>query len=561
MPRLELPTAPRCLRALVALVFAAAFAAVSVAGRSPAPSPWAKPWTAEPDGCTSIMVGRLASADGSVMTAHTCDGNYRQWATVVPRASFPAGSKTKIFSGRMHTETPGDLQGVIQTGEIPQAAETFAFLNTAYPCMNEAGLAIGETTIGGRRELYNPEGQLMIEEVERLVLERCKTAREAIRLAGELIKTYGYGDFGECITIADAKEVWHCEFFGEGPLQKGGVWAAVRIPDDHVGISANIPRIGAIDLKNPDRFMASENVFQVAEDMGWYDPKKGEPFKFWKAYGDSKPFSVREFYVLSTLAPSLHLKMDMAELPFSVKPEKTLSVSDVLRYYRETYAGTEYDATKNLMVPERRSGPPGAAPANPPQAPPMVKSPLAQPWMSYDLISLLNAVKPGVVQSNRSIAINGCSYATVLQCRAGLPPAIGTICWFAFDNPGLSPRIPIYAGVTELPPSFAVCGQHRYRMDSAAWMFRRTNRLAAIKWGSAEKPMMENLLEFEKKALMEMPVVEKTYLEMLASKTPDALPFTPARYLTRYCSDFAHAAMNKSVDLGDQFMFLLRGGL
>ncbi len=561
MPRLELPTAPRRLRALAVLVFAAAFAAVSAAGRSPAPSPWAKPWTAEPDGCTSIMVGRLASADGSVMTAHTCDGNYRQWATVVPRASFPAGSKTKIFSGRMHTETPGDLKGVIQTGEIPQAAETFAFLNTAYPCMNEVGLAIGETTIGGRRELYNPEGQLMIEEVERIVLERCKTAREAIRLAGELIKTYGYGDFGECITIADAAEVWHCEFFGEGPLQKGGVWAAVRIPDDHVGISANIPRIGAIDLKNPDRFMASENVFQVAEDMGWYDPKKGEPFKFWKAYGDSKPFSMREFYVLSTLAPSLHLKMDMAELPFSVKPEKTLSVSDVLRYYRETYAGTEYDATKNLMVPARRSGSPGAAPANPPQAPPMIKSPLAQPWMSYDLIALLNSIKPGVVQSNRSIAISGCSYATVLQCRAGLPPAIGTVCWFAFDNPGLSPRIPIYAGVTDLPPSFAVCGQHRYRMDSAAWMFRRTNRLAAIKWGSAEKPMMENLLEFEKKALMEMPVVEKTYLEMLASKTPDALPFTPARYLTRYCSDFAHAAMNKSVDLGDQFMFLLRGGL
>jgi len=72
------------------------------------------------------MVGRLASADGSVMTAHTCDGNYRQWATVVPRASFPAGSKTKIFSGRMHTKRPGDLKGVIQTGEIPQAAETFA---------------------------------------------------------------------------------------------------------------------------------------------------------------------------------------------------------------------------------------------------------------------------------------------------------------------------------------------------------------------------------------------------------------------------------------------------
>ncbi|MDD8025163.1 MAG: C69 family dipeptidase [Acidobacteriota bacterium] len=543
-------------------------------------SPWAKPWPAEFDGCTSIMVGRLASTDGSVMTAHTCDGPYRQWVTIVPHAKYPAGAKTKIYSGLMHTETPVEMRNVKVTGEIPQAAETYAFMNTAYPCMNEAGLAIGETTIGGRRELYNPEGQLMIEEIERLILERCKTAREAIKLAGELIKTYGYGDFGECITIADAKEVWHLEIFGEGPLQKGGVWAAVRIPDDHVGISANIPRISEVDPKNPDRYMASENVFKLAEEMGWYDPAKGEPFKFWKAYSGMRPYSIRDFYVLSTLAPSLGLKMDLPELPFSVKSEKKLSVSDVLKYYRETYAGTEWDPTKNLMIPRRQmmgrpgGGPPpaaGAKPGNPPQgapqtpapaqAPEMVKSPLAQPFLSGDLIQLVNALKPGTIVNQRAIAISGCSYATVLQCRSNLPPAIGTVCWFAFDNPGLSPRIPIYAGVTTLPPSFAICGQWRYRMDSATWMFRRTNRLATIKWGATQKIMEDNLAAFEKKALLEMPVVEKTYLDMLASKTPEKLPFTPAEYLTQYCNDFAHAAMSKSIELGDQFMFLLRGGL
>ncbi|MCX6560426.1 MAG: C69 family dipeptidase [Candidatus Aminicenantes bacterium] len=550
----------------VGLLLLAAGLISASAAKAPQPtSPWAKPWPAEFDGCTSIMVGRLASADGSVMTAHTCDGNYRQWVAIVPHGKFPEGAKNKIYSGLMHTETPVEMRNVKPTGEIPQVAETYAFMNTAYPCMNEAGLAIGETTIGGRRELFNPEGQLMIEEIERIVLERCKTAREAIKLAGELIKTYGYGDFGECITIADAKEVWHCEFMGEGPLQKGGVWAAVRIPDDQVGISANIPRISEIDLKNPDRYMASENIFKVAQDMGWYDPAKGEPFKFWKAYSGMKPFMIREFYVLSTLAPSLNLKMDMAELPFSVKPEKKLSISDVLKYYRETYAGTEWDPTKNLMVPRRqqmrRPGSEPAQPTAPAPAPEMVKSPLAQPFISGDLAQLVNALKPGTVSNSRAIAISGCAYATVLQCRANMPPAIGTVCWFAFDNPGLSVRIPIYAGVTELPPSFAICGQWRYRMDAAPWVFRRTNRLATVKWGAAEKIMMDNLAAFEKKALLEMPLVEKTYLELLASKTPEKLPFTPAQYLTKYTNDFAYAAMGKSIELGDQFMFLLRGGL
>ncbi len=407
------------------LLAAGLVGASSVQAPQPTPS-LAQSWPAEFDGCTSIMVGRLASADGSVMTAHTCDGNYRQWVTMVPHGKYPEGAKNKIYSGLMHTETPVEMRGVKQTGEIPQVAETYAFLNTAYPSMNEAGLAIGETTIGGRRELYNPEGQLMIEEIERIVLERCKTAREAIKLAGELIKTYGYGDAGECITIADAKEVWHFEVMGEGPLQKGGVWAAVRIPDDHVGISANIPRISEIDLKNPDRYMASENVFKVAEDMGWYDPKKGEPFKFWKAYSGGRPYSIRDFYVLSTLAPSLGLKMDMAELPFTVKPEKKLTISDVLKYYRETYAGTEWDPVKNLMVPRRpqmrRPGSEPAQPAAPAQAPEMVKSPLAQPFISGDLTQLLNTLKPGTVSPTRAIAISGCAYATVLQCRPNMPP-------------------------------------------------------------------------------------------------------------------------------------------
>jgi dipeptidase len=544
----------------------ALLALVGLFGVSAAQAPAAaKPWPAEFDSCTSIMVGRLASADGSVMTAHTCDGNYRQWVNIVPHAKYPAGSKNKIYSGKMHTETPGDLKGVQPTGEIPQAAETYAFMNTAYPCMNEAGLAIGETTFGGRRELYNPEGMFMIEEIERIVLERCKTAREAIKLAGELIKQYGYGDSGECITIADAKEVWHFEVMGEGPLQKGGVWAAVRIPDDHVGISANICRIGEIDLKNPDRYMASENVFKVAEDLGFYDPKKGEPFKFWKAYSGMRPYSIREFYVLSTLAPSLGLKQDLPELPFSVKPEKKLTVSDVLRYYRETYAGTEFDATKKLMVPRRqpmrRPGSEAAQPATPQAAPEMMKSPVAQPFLSNDLIQLLNALKPGTVMPTRAIAISGCAYATVLQCRANMPPAIGTVCWFAFDNAGLSPRIPIYAGVTELPPSFAICGQHRYRMDSAAWMFRRTNRLATVKWGATQKIMEDTVRDFEQKALIEMPLVEKIYLDLAGSKTPDKLPLSAEKYLTKYCSDFAHAAMSQSIELGDQFMYLLRGGL
>ena len=519
----------------VFLFLALSISLLSVSLRSPQVDPWDEPEL----GCTSIMAARLATTDGSVMTAHTCDGNYRQWLNIVPRAQHYEGGTAKVFMGKMHTETSTDPRNITEKGEVPDVKETYAFLNTAYPCLNDHQLAIGETTIGGKKELYNSSGMFMIEEIERLMLERCTTARQAIKLASQLVKEYGYGDWGECITIADKKEVWHFEIFGAGLREKGAVWAAVRIPDDHIGISANIPRIGELDLRNPDRYLASDNVISYAVEKGWWDPKSGEPFKFWKAYSGQKPFSIREFYVFSRLAPSLNLKMDAEELPFSVKPDNKVSVRDLLKMYRETYEGTEYDMTRNLLVEDRKSG--GTA-----------KSPLANPWMSRDMFTLLNTLKPGVIERSRTIAISGCAYATVLQCRAWLPDPVGGVCWFAFDNPAQSARIPIFAGVTELPPSFEICAQHRFRTDSAAWAFRRANRLATVRWGDA-KPLLETAIkEFEDKAFEDLPYLEKRAVELYGKGDNAESIMKTQQFLTKYTNDFARAAISKYWELGDK---------
>ena len=527
----------------VFILLAVSIGLLSLAQSQPQTDPWDEPEL----GCTSIMAGRLATIDGSVMTAHTCDGNYRQWLNIVPHAQHYEGGTAKVYMGKMHTETSTDPRNITEKGEVPDVKESYAFLNTAYPCLNEHQLAIGETTIGGKKELFNASGVFMIEEIERLMLERCTTAREAIKLAGQLVKEYGYGDWGECITIADKKEVWHLEIFGSGLREKGAIWAAVRIPDDHIGISANIPRISEIDLKNPDRYMASDNVISHAVEKGWWDPKSGEPFKFWKAYSGQKPFSIREFYVLSRLAPSLNLSMEAEELPFSVKPDNKVSVRDLLKMYRETYEGTEYDMTKNLLVEDRKSG--GTA-----------KSPLANPWMSREMFTLLNTLKPGVIERSRTIAISGCAYATVLQCRSWLPDPVGGVCWFAFDNPAQSARIPIFAGVTELPQSFEICAQHRFRTDSAAWAFRRANRLATVRWGEA-KPLVEAAIkEFEDKAFEDLPYLEKRAVELYGKgDNPEDIKRTQ-QFLTKYTNDFARAAMSKYWELGDKFWTMFSRG-
>jgi dipeptidase len=403
--------------------------------------------------CTSIMVGKLATTDGSVITSHTCDGPYRTWVEIFPHTRYDSGAVHPVYSNVLYPhETSWDKRDIIKTGEIPEVKETYAFLNTAYPCLNEKQLAIGETTIVGRLSLRNKDGIFYIEELEKIVLQRCKTAREAIALIGQLAEKYGYGDYAECITIADTREVWQLEISGSGKGKPSAIWCAARIPDDQVGVSANVPRISTIDFNNKDRFMYSADLPNVAKNLGYWDGKG--PLKFWKIISSyDKAFDIREFYILSTLAPSLKLSMDSTELPFSVKPERKLSVRDVIKYFRETYEGTQYDLTKNLMVNIRRRDDKGNLVEE------KVKSAVASSWMSGDLQYLLNELKPGVIENRYAIAQNWCSYSEVIQCRGWMPDEVGAIAWFSFDNPALSPRIPIFSGVTKLPASFAICGQ------------------------------------------------------------------------------------------------------
>ncbi len=498
-------------------------------------------------GCTSIQVAKLASTDGSVMTAHSCDGNYRTWLQIEEPRENPPGTMRPIYWGLLHTETPDDMRRLSLKGHIPDVAETYRYFNVAYPAMNEKGLAIGETTIGGRSELINDEGLFLIENLQAIALERTSTAREAIRLIGELVKEYGYGDYGECLTFADSKEVWHFEIMGAGPMEVGGVWAAARIPDDNVGVSANIPRISTLDLNDPDHYMASDNVHSLAEEMGYWDPDSGEEFKWWQAYSGRKPYSTREFYILSTLAPSLNLNMEMEELPFSVKPDDKVSIQRVLAYYRETYEGTELDATRNLMVPNRdRRGQTVEG------EPDMVKSPIANNWNTRDLGALLNSVQPGIVQPVRTIAVQQCSYSQVIQARDWLPPEIGTVAYFSFDNPGQSPRMPIYAGTLSLPESFKIDCQHSYREDAACWSIRRTNRLSQIKWGWARQHLEPAVMELEKQLCMEQPLMEQKAVELMDAEG-GMEPMEFREFLTRYTNNWAGATMQHWREMGDFF--------
>ena len=455
--------------------------------------------------CTSIFAGRLATVDGSVITSHTCDGVSHTWVSMEPAADHPEGAMHKIYKGMRWTKFKGDTTGVKCVGEIPQAPHTYAYIDTGYPSMNEKQLAIGESTFTGPDTLINKESIFMIEELARIALMRCDNARSAIRLMGALAEVYGYGDGGEALTVTDKNEAWLFEICGVGKNKTGAVWAAQRIPDDEVAIVANIPRVGKVDRKNPDWYMCSDNVESVALEYGLWDGQ-GDCV-FWKAYNvpraKGRNYSIRDWFVLNALAPSLGLTMDMEELPLSVKPEKgKISVREVMAYLRGTYEGTDADMCKNWLI---------EVPAKKDKPAYKQVSPQANPWLTATTRNTINTIAPGTIEFVRTLAVAWCSYSTVLQSRNWLPDAVGGILWYGVDNPGESPRIPIFAGGTTLPEAFNFCGQKKYKADCILWQFRRANRLGTVAWQDNKGKFEKNILEVEELSFNELPQVEADF--------------------------------------------------
>ena len=438
----------------------------------------------EPESCTSIMVGRLASTDGSVFTSHTCDGVSHTWISMEPARDHAPGDVFEIYKGLRHTKFKGDTTGVRKVGEIPEVSHTYAYVNTGYPCLNEKQLAMGESTFTGPDTLINKDAIFLIEELARLALMRCDNARDAIRLMGETAEKYGYGDTGECLTVADKNEVWAFEIVGCGRGKVGAVWVAQRVPDDEVSISCNIPRIGRIDRKDTDHFMASDNVEAVAKEYGLWDGQ-GD-FVWFKAYTsrkDKKNFAIRDWFVFNELAPSLGLSMEDGSIPFSIKPEKPVSLRDVNRLLRGTYEGTEYDMCKDWKLVNSKGD--------------TLISPVANPWLVADTRNTLNTIAPGTIEFVRTLAVCWCSYSTVIQLRSWLPDAVGGVLWYGVDNPGESPRIPIFAGGRMLPKAFDNCGQKQYVPDCVLWTFRRPNRLGTVAWQTNKDEFEKQILEME----------------------------------------------------------------
>jgi dipeptidase len=394
----------------------------------------------------------------------------------------------------------------------------------------------------------NPKGILWVYSYSKnsallaIALQRSKTAREAFHVLGALAEKHGYAQTGEHITVTDGNEVWAFEIFGSGKDwtpesgKPGAVWCAQRIPDGHVGVSANRSRIGEIDLKNSDFFLASQNVHSLAIEKGWWDPKDGTPFIWYEAYSKPAPWErgsiIREWRILSLVAPSLELDIEQGRFPFSVKPDHLLSVQDIIGIHRDTLQGTPYDITENdAFYIESKNG--------------LEKSPMACPFGPTHLHKLLG-IKP-----ERLVGTNTSCFVSVTQVRSELPDPIKACLWFTLGPAWSGCFVPVYSGCSELPESWAKNDHAKIVRGEAMWALKLAHELSYINYQNASKDIREFRDPVEAQFFAQQDVFEKSVLEVSREQG-----LTAARtFATAYTNNCMNTVAEGYWELVDYLLF------
>ena len=394
--------------------------------------------------CTSFIVGKKASVDGSVFCTYNAD----DYGMFIGLCHYPAGKHGK---GEMRKVFDWDTKEY--HGQIPEAAVTYNVIGN----INEHQVTIAETTFGGRHEMVDTTGILDYGSLIYIALQRSKTAREAIKVMTTLAETYGYCSEGETFSICDPEEAWIMEMMGKGPGSKGVVWVAVRIPDDAICAHANQSRIRKFNQKDKKNVMFSKDCISFAREKGWFDGKD-EDFSFCETYA-YPDFSGRRFCEarvwsffnhfgdMDRYLPYAEGKVKDAEpMPLWIVPNRKVSLQDVRDCMRDHYEGTPFALDND----------PGQG-----------------IWeMPYRPTPLTYEVDGKEYFNERPTSTQQSGFSYIAQLRSWLPRQIGGILWFGNDDGNMVAYTPVYCGNTVQPECYNTPGADAvtFSEDNAFWV-------------------------------------------------------------------------------------------
>jgi dipeptidase len=487
--------------------------------------------------CTIYGVGTKATVDGSTITTHNDDSgvaDYRLW--IIPELEHPEGATRNIVIDSHdyvdhgnwpevdYTPNEDTRNGALIVEEMPEAEHTYARFHSRYSFINNKGLTMGESTFGqgntstdlGReiRQVLRDDSPGIIDcwFAQDIALERAKTAREAVRVIGDLVEEYRWYGSGEIINISDGNDVWIMETYG------WDLWVAVRMPDDHFFVGANTARIREIDLDDEENVMHSPNLISFAVEHGWYDPETDGPFHPADVYAPRPEgyWNPREWRAIDLVAPSLGVEPYQTHYPLFVKPDNLLSVHDIFIMSGDVYRGTEFDLTKG----------PGAGP-------------WGDPLGNYRIAG-----------RERPIGIPLTCYVQIGHTKSWLPEPIKSVVWYGYGAVDSTYVTPLWPAMEKLPEFYQVGSRYQgFRRDSGWWVNSYVQQMARFRYNEA----IEDIREV-REPRMETIYKQTAALQEAAGEIYEIDPETALQLI----SDFAYntaVSWNKTwLELGDELM-------
>lgn len=470
--------------------------------------------------CTNFIVGKKASADGSVICSYNAD----DYGLFIGLCHYPASKHEKGSVRKIY-----DWDTNVYHGQIPEAEVTYNVIGN----INEYQVSIGETTFGGREELVDTTGILDYGSLIYIALQRSKTAREAIKVMTTLTDKYGYCSGGETFTICDPNEAWIMEMIGKGPGRKGTVWVAVRIPDDAICAHANQSRIRTFNQKDKKNVMFSKDCITFAREKGWFSGKDAD-FSFCEAYA-YPDFSGRRFCEARVWSFFNHFSTDMERylpyaegkvkdaepMPLWIKPNRKVSIQDIQECMRDHYEGTPFSLDKD----------PGQGVWN----------------MPYRPTPLTYKVDGKEYFNERPTSTQQTAFSYVAQLRSWLPRQIGGVLWFGNDDGNMVAYTPVYCGNTSQPECYNTkdADAVTFSMKNAFWVCNWVSNMVYPRYS-----LMFGSLKSVRDSLETSYFSAQAEIERKAMVLYDENPSLAIDFLTDYSIDKAQQMIDRWRQLG-----------
>ena len=454
------------------------------------------------DNCSTILVGKDASATGYVLMGHEEDDlNCISQIHKVPRMTHEEGEVITFDDGN---------------AVVPQVPETYAYIWSelrkpggepfADSFLNEWGVGVGTNSCVSTKEAKEEHKMGLGYGMRRLIAERCKTAREGVQVAAQLMKDFGYRST-RSYHIADKNEAWAVQ------LTEGSNFVAKRVGDDEIYYIPNWLTIHEVDFNDTEHknYYWSEDLVGYAIRNGWYTPaKEGDysDFDFAKVYQGDRSVAKSNIDRSDLAWKQITGGEPLPHTTFSMKAPKKFDMEDIKKILRSHYMEHEEDLKKDPQMSPHRYG------------------------ICRDTTSE--------------------SFIMEFAEEADL-----CVYWRAIPRPCVSPYTPWFCGMTKTAKGYSWISvkpsqishldpdpeEFLYHNDRAYWAFHKLMNTVEFDYQYCHEMVHESIEKLEKTWAVTVPEVRNVYRKLAAVDEAVAKEFI---------TDWTHAQAQKAWDWANQ---------